>query len=290
MRSKTLEILVTSRKIDPNVIKPVIEYYLQVLEKDVESEEDCDRDKKFLLYAHCRNYEKLINCFIALNQVDEIETSEKVEEQIPEDQEKMEVDEMPEKSSESFELSEYELSTIKKVIELATTQKVHLEKTIRNVTFDEPEDILVPFLASFQINNSILSVNEEVLNVYDTIGNVLFSNYWNDKKKVGQSLLDILNIAGLPCEEVMKAFLHFWQQQELSFENGENILKEMCKFKAILKVITDYAGEKTTYAYNTICVFWQEVREYLLESEKPMNALLSAIICKNQALMKSEVS
>jgi hypothetical protein len=270
--------------------------FLEKLEVE-EQNEHADRSQMYQLYVHCKNYEKILSAFIFANEVKEkMEIDDQVEKMVI-DEESQEntpenLDEMqdPEvnKGKEKFILSEHEITTIKKIISLASANRLQQERTPKNVTFEEKEECLVPFLASFHVCTPHISINDEIQNVYETIGNTLFQNFWNQKKDIND-LLELFKISEIPCEDVMKSFLYFWQQRDLNFEENDEILKEMEMFKGILKVIMEYAGDKTVYAYNSICEFWQCVREYLLETEKSMNALMAAIICKDQALLSQTV-
>lgn len=82
----------------------------------------------------------------------------------------------------------------------------------------------------------------------------------------------------------MNAFLHFWLQKPLFFEEDEIIL-QMNRFRNILQVICEYAGDQIDYAYNSISLFWQSIREFFLECENPISALLASIVCKNYSLV-----
>lgn len=56
---------------------------------------------------------------------------------------------------------------------------------------------------------------------------------------------------------------------------------DLTRFSLILQHICALANEKIKYDYNTICLWWQNVREVLLESTSALRSLLAAMMCRN---------
>lgn len=276
IKLKCLDLLTTYRKTEPAVITAVIEVFMKIPENEeneLEHHDDPIQDGIYRnqLQASCQNYRSLLGCFMMT---------------------KEESDEDSEMKNESIELLDNEYLTVQRIVELMSFSKVKaVPSTTKIVSFKEAEESVVSFLTSFVVNNNdIILVNtEHHQHAFDQIGVVLFSNVWKGQTPVSK-LLVIFNTSRIASEDIMKCFLHFWLHQEINFTDEDHVLAEMTKFKNVLDQVCLYAGEKVTYAYNSICLFWQNVREYLLESNNALNSLIAAIICKNYALKKQDES
>ena len=273
IKLKCLELLTNYRKSEPSVIKDVIEIFLKVPEipaDAMEEHEDEIQDGiyKQQLQASCLNLRSLISCYQMSKEASEDQSMH----------------------NESIELLDNEYLTVQRIVELMSFSKVKQPSpSLKIVSFKDNEESIVAFLTSFVINHSdeIFINSEHHQSAYDQIGSVLFSNVWKGEVVVSK-LREIFEASRVASEDIMKCFLHFWLQQEINFTDEDHVLAEMTKFKNVLDQVCVSAGEKVTYAYNSICLFWQDVREYLLESNNPINSLLAAIICKNYALKKQD--
>lgn len=272
IRLKCLELLTNYRKTDPNMIMAVTENFLKVPEAGSKDADEHVEDIEDTIYrsqlvASCRNYQSLIKCFLMATQKKEEDS-----------------DPVP---KASIELLDNEYQTVMRIVELMSFSKVRESRGgAKNVSFKDNEESVVSFLSSFVVasqETSILVNTELQKNALDHIGSVLFTNVWSDEFPLPK-LLDIFETSRITSDDIMKCFLHFWLKQDLNFSNEDNILAEMTKFKLVLDQVCEFAAEKVAYAYNSICIFWQNAREYLLESNNPINSLLAAIICKNYAL------
>ncbi|CRK93002.1 CLUMA_CG006543, isoform A, partial [Clunio marinus] len=281
IKLKCLELLTSYRKSEPMIIKKAIEIFLKSLLIDSkdggndenegkESSEIQDEIYRNQLSTSCHNYKSLIECYLlAKGQSKDCETSK----------------------NEDIELMDNEYLTVQRIAELMslTKNKEHAHGS-KNVTFKDNEESIVSFLTGFVVHSdSIFINNEHQKNAYDQIGSVLFTNAWFNLIPM-TNLLDIFALSRINSEDIMKCFLNFWLQQDVTCADENFILAEMTKFKEVLTQVCLYAGGSVTYAYNSICLFWQNVREYLLESSNPINSLLAAIICKNFALKKQDES
>lgn len=276
IKLKCLELLTTYKKTEPSVIKSVIEIFLKSATIVKEKDEDEDHASAIQdgiyreqLTASCLNYKSLIECYLMAKDAS--------------------VDETRSIRSESIELLESEFLTVQRIVELMSFSKSKEPKhSAKNVSFKDDEEYAVAFLTSFVVNGEMIHLNAEHHQI-DAIGGVLFSNAWREQISMSQ-LLDVFGISRIQSDDIMKCFLYFWLQQEIDFSDEESTMMEMTKFKNILDQVCLSAGDKVMYAYNSICLFWQDVREYLLESNNPINSLLAAIVCKNYALKKQSES
>jgi Rab3 GTPase-activating protein non-catalytic subunit len=284
IKLKCLELLTTYRKTEPIIIREVIELFLRSHVDEPENEDEKheaeiqDEIYRNQLKASCLNYKSLVDCYLM------------VREKYDEAMEESEDNEATAIANESIELLNNEYLTVQRIVELMSLTKTK-ELSHKNVSFKDNEDSIVSFLSSFIVNasDSIILNTEHHQNSLDQIGSVLFLNAWKGDLPASK-LQDVFNVCRISNDDIMKCFLHFWLSQEINFIDEDHVLAEMTKFKNILDEVCDAAGDKVTYAYNSICLFWQDVREYLLESDNPINALLAAIICKNYALKKQDES
>ena len=287
IKIKCLEMLTSSKKTIPAVVKLVIEYFLTNIEteksNEIENEHENDHEHEVLevqdenfkarFISCCNNYRNLIDCFLMATNVNIGEVTGDFK-------------------SQSIDLLENEYDTLQKLMCLININKVKHVVAGKFVSFNESEDNLLNFLNSFLVTQSkdmILLNTEKKINIaYDTIGTVLFTNIWKSEDSSTAKMLEIFKLCSITSEDIIKSFLHFWLALDLNFSNEDHVLEEMTKFKNVLKCVCEYAGGKITFAYNSICLFWQNVREFLLESVNPINALLAAIIFKNTALSQQD--
>lgn len=125
--------MTSCKKIDPAIIKQAIEIFLVATQESEDNQ----------LLIQCKNYEKLIDCYINARTIIESEKEAGSENSEQETIEK-EVDE--------WELSETELNTIQKLMDLVKINKVEPTST-KFVTFEDSEENIVSFLGSFHVGN-----------------------------------------------------------------------------------------------------------------------------------------
>lgn len=65
---------------------------------------------------------------------------------------------------------------------------------------------------------------------------------------------------------------------------SENLITSLIRFTAILQQICAIEPSKVHYDYNNINVWWQNVREMLLDSQSAPMSLLAAMMCRNNAV------
>lgn len=278
IKLKCLELMTNYKKIVPHVLSSVISVFEmtpKISEEESSHAEDegeiQDEIYRNQLHASCDNLKALIECYVIATSINE--------------------DDENSLKNETIELMENEYLSMQRLIELMNISKKNRVLSTKNVTFEDGSgndrnESIILFLSSFiVVNLNEIQLNAEHLeNHYDVVGSILFQNVWNEKIPP-LKLQQMFALIKIPSEEVMKCFLHFFLRQEIDFSNEDCVLADMTKFKIILQEVCAYAGdEKFSYAYDSICIFWQDVREYLLESNNPINALVAAIICKIYAL------
>lgn len=280
IKVKCLELLTSYRKTEPVVIREAINIFLRAPESSLEEtttevelqeQEIQDAIYRKQLHASCVNLQSLVECFLlATTPEEEFDNPIK---------------------NDSIELLDNEFLTVQRIVELMSFSKAKPSSpAAKNVTFKENDESIVSFLTSFVVNTETVHVSSKHgPSAFDHIGSVLFSSVWKEEIPVTR-LAEVFAATKIDSNAIMQCFLHFWLQQEINFSDEETVLAEMTKFKHVLDQVCLVAAEKVTYAYNSICLFWQDVREYLLESNNPINSLLAGIICKSYALKKQDDS
>lgn len=274
LKLKCLDLIVNNRKSQPNLVRQLIDMFLKGMDGEIEEEpKDGEIPQDFIhrnqLTVTCLNYRSLVNCFTLANEKSEVEPALNV----------------------SLEMCDAEYLTVSRIVELTNLTKSGQTNKRKNVKFQDAEDSLAAFLTSFVVNTgeNILVCAENYQNSLDQIGNVLFKLSWNDEMSMSK-LQDIFAISRISSRDIIKSFLNFWLSRDIDFTDEDQVIRDMTKFKNILDQACVYAGELVNYAYNSICLFWQDVREILLESSNPVNALLAALICRAYALKKQDGS
>lgn len=89
---------------------------------------------------------------------------------------------------------------------------------------------------------------------------------------------------GIECEDILRLFLHCWAEQPFNYASCDALINDMGRFHRILRQICIYADERVAYEYNSLCDWWQSVREFLLDSLCALRGLLAAFVCRNTAL------
>lgn len=274
LKLKCLDLIVNNRKAQPNLVRQIIDIFLKGMEGRTDEEpEDGEIPQDFILRNQltvtCLNYRSLVNCFTLANEKSEVESTLNV----------------------SLEMCDAEYLTVSRIVELTNLTKSGQTNKRKNVKFQDTEESLSAFLTSFVVNigENILVCAENCQTSFDQIGHALFKLSWNDEMSMSK-LQDIFAISRISSRDIMKSFLNFWLSRDIDFTDEDQVMRDMTKFKNILDQACVYAGDKVNYAYNCICLYWQDVREILLESSNPVNALLAALICRAYALKKQDGS
>lgn len=64
---------------------------------------------------------------------------------------------------------------------------------------------------------------------------------------------------------------------------SEDLITDLLRFSGILQQICALESDKVKFEYSSINLWWQNVREMLLESPAALMSLLAAIMCRNHA-------
>ncbi|XP_063697435.1 rab3 GTPase-activating protein non-catalytic subunit isoform X2 [Culicoides brevitarsis] len=295
MLLQAIEMLAGHKKITPAIFKTAVETILLKLSEkeaslmdtsDVLEEQEmpqCEQVK-----AICGNFLHLVDFYqeIALeNFVRSQNLNESMQESM-EGQEKI-----SKKDTHNLQVGSTELETIQKLIDLATLDKQGGTGGQNNglkVTFESQtksvnsfHEYLSVFFVAGGPNQILLKTDK--IGLYGTVGAALFAPYI-EKGRDSHSMIYSMRASSIDAEDLLKLFLHYWSEKSFTYQSSEELIVDMSRFYEVLKQICLYADDRVTYEYNSICIWWQNVREYLLDSSCALRGLLAAFVCRNQAL------
>lgn len=284
MVHQVIEMLVNHKKITPHVFKIALEEMFEKLNSsdDIDQVENLDSlDLKShlrdLVKIQCRNHLKLTNFFLRVSGLDDISEINL--------NENMKVIE-----KENIRLSNMELETVQKLIDLATLGNNSVSTSNSNnlkVTFGEKTKACNTFYeylsVFFPSNADQILLKTDRIQSFGSVGAIIFMRYL-EKGAPCKNLAHFMTETSIEAEDLMKLFLHYWAEKSFNYHSTDELINDMSRFYEVLKQICIYAKHHVTYEYNSICIWWQNVREYLLNSSCALRGLLAALICRNQAL------
>lgn len=291
MLHQAIEMLAGNKKITPGIFKTAVETILLKLSEkeaslmDIDTNEmDHEQHLSEQVKNICGNYLHLVDFYqeIALEAV-------RLSEEINQDEEELE-ERVCKKDTHNLRIGTTELETIQKLIDLATLDKQsgNNQSNGLKVTFESQTKAVNNFheyLSVFYVAggaNQILLKTDKI-GLYGTVGSALFSPYI-ERGRDSSMMIHSLRVSGIDAEDLLKLFLHYWSEKPFNYHSSEELIVDMTRFYDVLKQICIYADDRVMYEYNAICIWWQNVREYLLDSSCALRGLLAAFVCRNQAL------
>ncbi|XP_055614598.1 rab3 GTPase-activating protein non-catalytic subunit [Uranotaenia lowii] len=315
IKRQCVEMLARHKKIKPHLFCCAIE----VFGRFDEEVEDLDiSDKRDHLRIVCENYRKLTMFYLYLigdsssvveNIQSEIECSEQeVVESDPQefDDQTNNQDAEPKPDSvesnpkeippgtkskfidENVKLSEIELASIGKLIELlgmnasddspSSTRVTFEASTAKNNNFQE-------YLSYFNVSNDdLILLKDDSCSLYSSLSRIIYEELYQGKHVRLDGFVEAAKNSGMMQEDLFKLFLAFWLRLPFEYRDIAELIEDLNRFSKILRRICLLSEDKIHFENNTICLWWQNAREYLLESPCALRGLLAAIMCRNEAL------
>uniref|UniRef100_A0A336MRX7 CSON006231 protein n=1 Tax=Culicoides sonorensis TaxID=179676 RepID=A0A336MRX7_CULSO len=298
MQHQSIEMLAGHKKITPELFKVAMEsILLKIAEKEASQMDIAEDDMSESLHENeniqmteqiriiCRNYLKLVSFYqeIALDGYSppSMNTDEEMEEDDPK---------ISKLDTHNLRIGTTELETIQKLIDLATLDKQgNLSGNSQGlkVTFESQTKTVNSFheyLSIFYVaGHDQILLKTDKIGLYGTVGSALFAPYI-EKGRDPSTMKFSMAYSGIEAEDLLKLFLYYWSEKAFTYRNSEELIQDMSRFYEVLKQICIYADDRVMYEYNSICIWWQNVREYLLDSACALRGLLAAFVCRNQAL------
>lgn len=272
IKIKCLEMLAGNRKTTPIIFQTSLSCLMDESNDEVVQEDEILSLRKLQLNAFASNYYKLVHFYTLID---------------------CEIDMDPE-HVRNLNLTESELLTIQKLLELTSEYKKLPTNKVARVTFNDTDiknNAFIDYLSIFNATqNDTISLKEEKNHVdsYHQIGDTIFSRYFKSMKST-KYFAELAKPSSISSDDFFKLFLHYWLKQPFIYINMEEVMNDLTTFREILESICILADTNVFYDNSSICSWWQNIREALLESPFALRGLLAAIVCRNVAF-KYQVS
>ncbi|XP_058058516.1 rab3 GTPase-activating protein non-catalytic subunit [Anopheles bellator] len=275
--------------------------------ENVDTRSECIQLCKSPLRIACENYQRLVMFYLYLHGDVPLAMGCVENEEKRNDEQRS--DEKPE-ADNNVKLSEQELTVIEQLIALikmndgeggpGTSGSCGAGITVnapgtRAVKFDDSASSgarntsFVEYLASFNVANDdlILLREEHGPSAYVGLGKIIFEELYRNTSSSESRLKGFVPAAeacGLMPEDLLRMFLAYWLRLPFSYRDTASLIEDLNRFNTVLRQICLLARDKINFENNAICIWWQSVREYLLESPCALRGLLAALMCRNEAL------
>ncbi|GAB0089826.1 Rab3 GTPase-activating protein regulatory subunit [Sergentomyia squamirostris] len=273
-----LDMMINSKKLTPDILQIAVSAFLRM----EEVEEDPKEHDPHLhqLTTMCRNYQKLLEFYAYLQDPDSFKDDD---------------DSDDAESPEKISLSASELDTIQQILDLATISS-NCKLSTPRVKFAEKEiskNAFSSFLVVFAISGSAtdtISIRPDREEVFHTAGEAIYSAFL-DRGLPLKYFAKVAEQSSVACEDLLRLLLEFWLHKDFSYIRSDELFEDLTRFSSIIRQLCKLAGEdRVNHHYNSLCSWWQNVREILLESSNAMRGLLAAIVCRNVASEVNSVS
>lgn len=185
---------------------------------------------------------------------------------------------------ETLSLTDRDLETIEQIMELLSDRPpTTAQSTQFKVTFQvkhQHDGEFVEYLKAFTpSSDGHPQLNHDKNALFGCISENLFRNCF--KGRFCEShFKEAAQASSLSSEDLITLTLNYWLEKSFNYTSREEVLNDMMHLGTIVHAICDLAGDKVkNFDYNSICPWWQAVRELLLESPRSLS-LLVAIVCR----------
>lgn len=318
IRQQCVEMLAKHKKIKAKLFRSAVEVFGRFDEEEEMQELEHDGRHRHLKVI-CENYRKLTLFYLFL--MDEIAAQDLVS-KCPEDSEmcsdeaKCPVDESADNQmdcddvqaddtvserkvpkanlDENVKLSELELASIGKLIELLAMNSSSEGTSATRVTFEDAtvkSNTFQEYISYFNVSNEgLILLKDDSGHLYSSLGKIIFEDIYLSNGARLAGFVTAASTSGLMYDDLLKLFLAYWLRIPFVYRDIAELAEDLNKFNKVLRQICSLVEERIRFENNTICLWWQNAREYLLESPCALRGLLAAIMCRNEALKYEEHS
>ncbi|XP_053681209.1 rab3 GTPase-activating protein non-catalytic subunit [Anopheles nili] len=281
-------------------------------EDDLDTRSVCVPACKNPLRVMCENYQKLVMFYQYLHGdmpvIDAAarkrkETDEQSIHVIVDDESN--VEKKDDQQQTNVKLSDQELTVIEQLIDLIrmndnevvqTGQNgvigTNSNSTLRGVKFDESvssgsrNSSFLDYLSSFNVSNEdlILLRDECSASGHAGLGKIIFEKLYRTDSARLAGFVEAADACGMMSEDLLRTFLAYWLRLPFNYRDMATLIDDLNRFNGVLHQICLLARDRILFENNAICLWWQSVREYLLESPCALRGLLAALMCRNEAL------
>uniref|UniRef100_A0A8D8G6J4 Rab3 GTPase-activating protein regulatory subunit n=1 Tax=Culex pipiens TaxID=7175 RepID=A0A8D8G6J4_CULPI len=306
IKQQCVEMLAKHKKIKPKLFRSAVEVFGGLDEANVDSSvAEHEGQQRSHLSVVCENYKRLTLFYLFLiREMDaaELTASKEIEKDSLKDGETNDKlgdsCEDPKSTNlnydENVKLSEMELASIGKLIELLTMNGSAEGHSATRVTFKDTtaeSNSFQEYLSYFNVSNEeLILLKDDSALLYSSLGKIIYEDVYQSNGARLAGFVQAAGSSGMIHEDMLKLFLAYWLRLPFAYRDIAELVEDLNKFNKVLHRICQLSEEKIRFENNTICLWWQNVREYLLESPCALRGLLAAIMCRNEALKYEEHS
>uniref|UniRef100_A0A182K6M7 Rab3-GAP regulatory subunit N-terminal domain-containing protein n=1 Tax=Anopheles christyi TaxID=43041 RepID=A0A182K6M7_9DIPT len=282
-------------------------------EEEQDTRSICLPAGKSPLQVMCENYQRLVMFYLHLHgdkpsiedgavlqnskqekSIDDTETEPESNDQKTDDH-----------KTSNLQLSDQELTVIEQLIELIRMNEGEGPQTGQNVTgagignvtskgvkFDESassgvrNSSFMEYLSSFNVTNEdlILLREDNGASAHAILGKIIFEKLYRTDSSRLVGFVEAAEACSMMPEDLLRTFLAYWLRLPFNYSDMSTLIEDLNRFNEVLHQICLVARDRIHFENNAICLWWQSVREYLLESPCALRGLLAALMCRNEAL------
>ncbi|XP_050304560.1 rab3 GTPase-activating protein regulatory subunit isoform X2 [Anthonomus grandis grandis] len=263
IKVQTVDMLLTSKGVSPEIILKCLDYFLEHGGDGVENESLIN------LKTVCMNVKALLELYVFV-------TSKNTNEENGNSVENEDNKTLP-------HLSAKDLEGLQKLLDLATSSSDSDLKTPRVRFCDEVAFEVNEFLASFDFTKADkLSLKEglEDHQLFKT-SEVLFKKYISGELHNFDDFSSAILSSNIPIKDLFDLAIWFWVNRPLDI--SQNLSKDMNNFAKTITILVKLANKKiiADVENDEIIPFWENIREILANNSRPFPALMAAMLCKN---------
>ncbi|XP_058825550.1 rab3 GTPase-activating protein non-catalytic subunit [Topomyia yanbarensis] len=305
IKLQCVEMLAKHRKIRARLFLRAVEIF-GGFDEEVETLVSEEEHRVSHLRSVCENYRKLTMFYLFLTGERDVSEPEiACEKSVPSEETTESGEGEERKDSEEISLKNSAVDTAEEVVKLSELELASIEKLLAmngslegpvptRVTFEDStakSNTFQEYLSYFNVSNEgLILLKENSTSLYSSLGKIIFEEVYQSSQARLAGFVLAASASEIIHEDLLKLFLAFWLRLPFAYRDIAELVEGLNKFNQVLRRICQLAKDKIRYENNTICLWWQNAREYLLESPCALRGLLAAIMCRNEALKYEESS
>ncbi|KAG4066663.1 hypothetical protein HA402_007299 [Bradysia odoriphaga] len=292
IRLQCIEMLVKNNKATPNILSIVLKEFLAQMPDDEafdNSNPDDDDDvstedlQKIQLKNVATNYSRLVEFYQYATSDSAVDDTMMIGSDVENKFDDNEDDDASRPTISHLQMNMSELENLQKFVDLAALERTATGRYGR-VTFHEKvkSNAFVDFLSIFDCQETDIMLLDRKKKNFSQVGCEIFKNFLEK----GKSLAKFYDNASRSCisgNDLMTLFLSYWLDRPFSYAKSEDLIVDLGRFTAIIEEICALATDEVTFEYDTLSLWWQNIRETLLESPCALMSLLAAMMCRTHA-------
>ncbi|KAJ6631749.1 Rab3 GTPase-activating protein regulatory subunit [Pseudolycoriella hygida] len=284
IRLQCIEMLVRNNKVTPKIMSVVLAEFLQQMPDDEQFDqcEDAEMSAEDLQKIHIKNvatnYSRLVDFYLyTTTDGDVLIGSDTKNEDHDQD------DDMSKPTNSNLQMNMSELENLQKFVDLAAWERTATGRNGR-VTFHEKvkSNAFVDYLSIFDCQDVDIALMDRKEKHFPNVGCEIFRNFLEK----GKSLAEFYHKASgssISADDLMTLFLSYWLDRQFLYTKSEDLINDLSRFTSIIEEICALCTDAASFDYDSLSLWWQNIREILLESPCALMSLLAAMMCRNHA-------